>query len=167
MRQITDKHVVKCKLVDRFFPLIQYSCQRRQPTIHVHMPKLNKICMYSLSVMPEPGGPGGPSNFRQTRLPYSNRGRADYPHLTSAPPPFFHLPASLIVITQMGGPPLLSTTCLLSIWFIYFHKFNSCFKTHCTVLKLFLKEFLLSWQWQESMFQMWLIDHLVLLYFSD
>ena len=27
MRQITDKHVVKCKLVDRFFPLIQYSCQ--------------------------------------------------------------------------------------------------------------------------------------------
>ena len=34
------------------------------------------------------------------------------------------------IIPQMGGPPLLSATCLLSIWFIYFYKFNSCFRTY-------------------------------------
>ena len=44
MRQNTDKHIVKCKLVDRFFPLIQYSCQLT--TYYTCMPKSNKMSIH-------------------------------------------------------------------------------------------------------------------------
>ena len=54
-----------------------------------------------LTVMPEPGGPGGPlpppPQYLADQLTLFEPRRADYPHLVLlwAPQKFFHLPASL------------------------------------------------------------------------
>ena len=50
------------------------------------------------TVVPEPGGPGGPlaPQYLADQLALYHSGRADYPHLLLlAPPMCFHLPASL------------------------------------------------------------------------
>ena len=70
------------------------------------------------SVMPEPGGPGGPwpHQYLADQLTLFEPGRADYPPLLLlAPPNVFHLPASLNVVLFRGAPDARVIT-LSSAW---------------------------------------------------
>ena len=68
--------------------------------------------LWDLSVVPEPGGPGGPlapPQYFADQLTLFKPGRADFPHLLLlAPPMFFTFRHHWLVITyyQVGNTPL-------------------------------------------------------------